>query len=114
MLYHHVHVHICMYIYRIIIISSIVCQDGSSLASSTLRRREGWLHWNLREPGLEAVCVLIFGQLLIMSRTFYVRVLVHVDLCERLREACPSSSAQLAKHHVVGVLSCCLVVACVV
>ena len=36
---------------------------------------------------LQALCGVISREL--MSRTFYVRMLVHADLCERLKRACP-------------------------
>ena len=68
-------------------------------------RMDGCMHCYLREPGLEAVCELISGEL--VSTTFYAPVFNHADLCERLREACPSSSAEMARH-VVAELSRCL------
>ena len=72
---------------------------------STLRRREGWLHYYLEEVSLQSLCEVISGEL--MPRTFYVRVLVHADLCGPLWRACPDSRGKLVQSCVVVEMSCC-------
>ena len=72
---------------------------------STLRRREGWLHYYLEEVSLQSLCEVISGEL--MSRTFYVRVLVHAALCGPLGRACPDSCGKLVQSCVVVEMSCC-------
>ena len=47
------------------------------------------------------------GKQPICSRTFYVRVLVHADLCGPLRRACPDSCSKLVQSCVVVEMSCC-------
>ena len=43
----------------------------------------------------------------LMSRTSYVRLLVHADLCGAFKGAGPTSCEKLAKSQVVVEMSCC-------
>ena len=72
---------------------------------SPFRRREGWFHYYFGEVSLQFLCEVISSEL--MSRTFYVRVLAHADLCGPLRRACPDSCGKLVQSCVFLEMSCC-------
>ena len=80
-------------------------ESVEALILSTLRRRYGWLHWELCSSELVNVCTAVLSQLL--SRTFSVRLLVLGSLQSVCKAACPCFVEGLAAQQVVVEVSSC-------
>ena len=80
-------------------------ESDEALILSTLRRRDGWLHWELCSSELVNVCTVVSSQLL--SRTFAVRLLVVGSLQSVCKAACPCFVESLAAQQVVVEVSSC-------
>ena len=78
--------------------------DGT-LILSTLRRCDGWLHWETHDSGLMNVCAVVVTNLL--SRTFSVRLLIAGEFQSVCKAQCPCFSRDLAAQSVVVEVSSC-------